>query len=88
MTNQKRPFKNVLRYFSSTLLLYIYILCGVDVQVGGIKEKVLAAHRAGIGHVILPHRNEKDLKELPSGVKVRKIVLMNPRLFVRHMHSI
>ena len=40
-------------------------------QVGGIKEKVLAAHRAGIGHVILPRRNEKDLKELPQGVKVR-----------------
>ena len=42
------------------------------IQVGGIKEKVLAAHRAGIGHVILPRRNEKDLKELPKGVKVRK----------------
>ena len=31
---------------------------------------MLAAHRAGIGHVILPRRNEKDLKELPKGVKV------------------
>ena len=41
-------------------------------QVGGIKEMVLAAHRAGIGHVILPQRNEKDLKELPKGVKVSR----------------
>jgi hypothetical protein len=42
-------------------------------QVGGIKEKVLAAHRAGVSHVILPRRNEKDLKELPRGVKVSKL---------------
>ena len=31
---------------------------------------MLAAHRAGIRHVVLPRRNEKDLKELPQGVKV------------------
>ena len=42
------------------------------IQVGGIKEKVLAAHWAGISHVIVPQRNEKDLKELPKGVKVNK----------------
>jgi ATP-dependent Lon protease len=39
------------------------------VQVGGIKEKLLAAHRAGIRHVVLPQRNEKDLVELPINVK-------------------
>ena len=39
-------------------------------QVGGIKEKVLAAHRAGIRHVLLPKRNEKDLCELHKPVKV------------------
>lgn len=38
-------------------------------QVGGIKEKVLAAHRAGIRHIIMPKRNEKDLVELPEEVK-------------------
>ena len=42
------------------------------IQVGGIKEKVLAAHRAGISYVIIPRRNEKDLKELLKGVKVGK----------------
>jgi ATP-dependent Lon protease len=37
--------------------------------VGGIKEKVLAARRAGISTVILPKRNEKDLEEIPEQVK-------------------
>lgn len=38
-------------------------------QVGGIKDKVLAAHRAGVKRVILPKRNEKDLEELPANVR-------------------
>ena len=33
---------------------------------------MLAAHKARISHVIIPRRNEKDLKELPKGVKVGK----------------
>jgi ATP-dependent Lon protease len=37
--------------------------------VGGIKEKVLAARRAGIDTVILPRRNEKDLEDVPAGVR-------------------
>src|SRR5438876_5634651 len=37
--------------------------------VGGIKEKVLAAKRAGIEMVILPRRNEKDLEDLPESVR-------------------
>ena len=36
--------------------------------VGGIKEKVLAAHRAGIREIILPKANEKDLEELSEKV--------------------
>ena len=36
--------------------------------VGGIKEKVLAAHRAGIKRVILPKENEKDLDDIPEDV--------------------
>lgn len=39
-------------------------------QVGGIKEKVLAAHRAGVEQVIMPKRCEKDLHEVPDAVKV------------------
>ena len=44
--------------------------------VGGLKEKVLAAHRAGIAKVIIPAENEKDLADIPDNVKRKvKIVL-------------
>jgi ATP-dependent Lon protease len=44
-------------------------LKGRVLPVGGIKEKVLAAHRAGMQQVILPAQNEKDLAELPTEVR-------------------
>ncbi|GFW17692.1 lon protease homolog 2, peroxisomal [Trichonephila clavipes] len=44
-------------------------LRGLILPVGGIKEKVLAAHRAGMRSCILPSRNEKDLAEVPQSVK-------------------
>jgi len=37
--------------------------------VGGIKEKVVAAHRAGIRRVMLPARNRKDLDDIPEEVR-------------------
>jgi ATP-dependent Lon protease len=37
--------------------------------VGGVKEKVLAAHRAGIKTIIMPKWNEKDLEEIPKKIK-------------------
>ena len=43
-------------------------LRGRILPVGGIKEKVLAAHRAGIRNVVLPKENEKDLAEIPKEV--------------------
>jgi ATP-dependent Lon protease len=42
---------------------------GLELPVGGIKEKVLAAKRAGIKSVILPKLNEKDLEEVPESIK-------------------
>ena len=44
-------------------------LRGQVMPVGGIKEKMLAAHRAGLKMVILPKRNEADLEELPDEVR-------------------
>ncbi len=44
-------------------------LRGLVLPVGGIKEKVLAARRAGIRNVILPKMNEKDLEEVPESIK-------------------
>ncbi|NLC10782.1 MAG: endopeptidase La, partial [Firmicutes bacterium] len=44
-------------------------LRGRGLPVGGIKEKVLAAHRAGIKKVIIPIENKKDLQEIPDNVR-------------------
>ena len=44
-------------------------LRGKVLPVGGIKEKIIAAHRAGVNKIILSKRNEKDLKEIPDDVK-------------------
>ena len=43
-------------------------LRGAVLPVGGIKEKILAAHRAGLRRIVLPRRNEQDLKEVPEDV--------------------
>jgi ATP-dependent Lon protease len=44
-------------------------LRGRVMPIGGVKEKVLAARRAGVTTVILPRRNEKDLEDVPSTVR-------------------
>ena len=44
-------------------------LRGQVLPIGGLKEKLLAAHRGGIKEVIIPAENEKDLKEIPQNVK-------------------
>lgn len=44
-------------------------LRGRVLPIGGVKEKVLAAHRAGIKTIILPEENKKDLNEIPANVR-------------------
>jgi ATP-dependent Lon protease len=52
-------------------------LRGKVLPIGGVKEKVLAAHRAGITSIILPKDNEKDLADIPKNVlDVMKLYLV------------
>jgi ATP-dependent Lon protease len=44
-------------------------LSGLVFPVGGVKEKILAAHRAGIRRIILPERNEADIEDIPEDVR-------------------
>jgi ATP-dependent Lon protease len=44
-------------------------LRGKVLPVGGVKEKILAAHRAGITHIILPRDNDKDLPDIPENIR-------------------
>jgi ATP-dependent Lon protease len=44
-------------------------LQGLVLPIGGVKQKVLAAHRMGLTEVILPKRNEKDLDDVPESVR-------------------
>jgi ATP-dependent Lon protease len=54
---------------SDTAMTGEITLSGLVFPVGGIKEKVLAAHRAGIKRIILPERNEADIDEIPEDVR-------------------
>src|SRR5690606_3748510 len=44
-------------------------LRGEVLPIGGLKEKLLAAHRGGISTVLIPQENEKDLAEIPKNIK-------------------
>jgi ATP-dependent Lon protease len=58
-----RPVKNTVAMTGEVTLQ------GNVLPIGGVKQKLLAAHRAGITEVILPYRNEADLDDLPQSVR-------------------
>ena len=51
--------------------------------IGGLKEKILAAHRGGIKKVIIPKENEKDLHDIPNSV-LRQVEVVS----VEHMDEV
>ncbi|KPV48868.1 hypothetical protein SE17_35750, partial [Kouleothrix aurantiaca] len=55
-------------------------LRGKVLPIGGVKEKVLAAHRAGLRTVILPQRNAPDLDELPPEVRADLTFVLAERM--------
>ncbi len=57
------------RVRSDTAMTGECTLRGRVLPVGGIKSKVLAAHRAGITRVILPHKNQRDIDDVPADVR-------------------
>ena len=54
---------------SDTAMTGEITLTGLVLPVGGIKEKVLAAHRSGMRRIVLPRQNEGDLKDVPQHVR-------------------
>ena len=58
-------------------------LRGRVLPIGGVKEKLLAAHRGGIKNVILPRQNEKDLAEVPAKIKNSLVIHL-----VEHMDEV
>ncbi len=55
-------------------------LRGQVMPIGGVKEKVLAAHRAGLKEVILPKRNESDLEDVPEEIRQSMIFTFAERV--------
>jgi ATP-dependent Lon protease len=55
-------------------------LAGLVLPIGGVKEKVLAARRAGIRRVVLPRPNEQDLRELPEHVRAEMEFIFADRI--------
>ncbi|MBL8945659.1 MAG: endopeptidase La [Myxococcales bacterium] len=58
-------------------------LRGLVLPVGGIKEKMLAAHRAGIKRIVLPERNEKDVIDVPEEIRNEMEIV-----YVRNVHDV
>ncbi|XP_019446006.1 PREDICTED: lon protease homolog 2, peroxisomal-like isoform X3 [Lupinus angustifolius] len=68
------------RVRSDTAMTGEMTLRGLVLPVGGVKDKILAAHRYGIKRVILPERNLKDLAEVPSSVLANLEILLAKKI--------
>jgi ATP-dependent Lon protease len=67
-------------------------LRGRVLPIGGLKEKLLAAHRGGVGTVIIPEENRKDLADIPSNVteslKIRPVKWIDEVLDIALEHPL
>jgi ATP-dependent Lon protease len=66
---------------SDTAMTGEVTLTGLVLPIGGVKEKVLAARRAGIRRVILPKANQKDLRDLPDDVRKEMEFVFAERIY-------
>ena len=57
-------------------------LRGLVLPVGGVRDKVLAAHRAGLDTVILPKSNMKDVEDIPEKIKVSLCLFVPVRIII------
>src|SRR5690606_34986055 len=65
---------------SDTAMTGEITLSGLVFPVGGVKEKVLAAHRAGIKRIVLPERNAADAEEIPEDVRAELEIITASRI--------
>lgn len=65
---------------SDTAMTGEITLAGLVLPIGGVKEKVLAARRAGLKRVVLPKDNEKDMRELPEDVRREMEIIFAERI--------
>jgi ATP-dependent Lon protease len=63
-------------------------LRGRVLPIGGLKEKILAAHRGGITKVIIPKENEKDIREIPKPIKKQIEIVTADHMDEVLMHAI
>ncbi len=70
----RRPLRN------DTAMTGEITLRGRILPVGGIKAKILAAHRAGVKRIVIPKENEKDLVDIPAEIKKEQDIIMVSRM--------
>jgi ATP-dependent Lon protease len=66
---------------SDTAMTGEVTLSGLVLPIGGVKEKVLAARRAGMKRVLLPKANQKDLRDLPEDVRAEMEFVFAERVY-------